>query len=631
MKYRRLIMTLIVFVVSHVHAPPAHAQDRSATHEAYHYAVMQISSPPVIDGDLSDDVWKNAPIIDRFTEQEPHEGAPASERSELRVLRDRDTLYVAVMNYDSNPSGVVRNVLRFRDDSVWQKDDVVRFVIDTFHDHRRGYVFSINPLGAKQDSQVDNQTWNSDWDDVWNVKTRVLDNGWSVEMAIPFRILRFPVSDANEASDVWGFNMVRSIKRKNESFSWAPIPAGQSLIRNEFLGHLEGMSGIVPRRNMQWIPYGLLGWSRTTDRDSVTKGDVGGDFKYAVTSSLSLDLTYNTNFAQVEADDEQINLTRASLRFPEKREFFLENQQIFKFGVEDDAEIFFSRRIGLANRQPVPIIGGARLTGRVGKFDLGLLSTQTEEHEGLSSTNYSTGRMRWNLGSRSYLGGILTSVANDKGRNLAFGPDALVWLTRNLRAEGFLGIVDDTESTEHRRAASAALLYNTDLFELNLRSTTVDDDFAPALGFIARDDSRRQYAYVRRSKRLNRWWSRKADVYMEYSYIANQRSRLETREREIGLRTQFESGDSFQMEWESALEEVPTSKPFVVDARKGIVVRSGNFRTDRLDTLFNGFSGRAWVPSVGFETGPWLSGRRTTVDVNNTWRASPHFLIEERY
>jgi hypothetical protein len=621
-----LLSMILVF-----HALGAAAQDRQANHESFRYRVTHVSTAPAIDGDLSDEAWKTVAAIDAFTQQEPHEGAAASERSELRVLRDRENLYIAVMNFDSEPSGVVRNVLRFRDDLVWQKDDVVRFVIDTFHDHRRGYVFSINPLGAKQDSQVDNQTWNSDWDDVWNVKTRVLENGWSVEMAIPFRILRFPVSESGEAGDVWGFNMVRSVKRKNESFSWAPIPAGQSLIRNEFLGHLEGMSGIVPRRNMQWIPYGLLGWSRTSNRDSVTKGDVGGDFKYALSSSMSLDLTYNTNFAQVEADDEQVNLTRFSLRFPEKREFFLENQQIFNFGVEDAAEIFFSRRIGLANRQPVPLFGGARMTGRVGRFDVGLLSTQTDKHEDLPSTNYSTGRVRWNLGSRSYLGGILTSVANDADRSFSFGPDALVWLTRNLRAEGFVAVVDDTQSSDHRKAASAALLYNTDLFELNLRSTTIDSGFDPALGFVPRDDARPQYVYVRRSKRLDRWWSRKMSAYMEYSYTADQQGVLESREREIGFSNQFESGDSFQMEWESALEEVPANKPFIVDSRRGIVVRSGNFRTDRFDSTFTGFSGRAWVPGAGLETGPWLSGRRTTLNIDNTWRISPHFLIEERY
>lgn len=448
-------------------------------------------------------------------------------------------------------------------------------------------------------------------------------------MAIPFRILRFPLSESD--GDIWGFNVVRSIKRKNESSSWAPIPAGQSLIRNEFLGHLEGMSGIEPRRNMQWIPYGLLGWSRTTGVDSVTKGEFGGDFKYALNSSLSLDLTYNTNFAQVEADDVQVNLTRFSLRFPEKRSFFLENAQIFNFGVPDGAEMFFSRRIGLADRLPIPILGGARLSGRVGSVDLGLLSTQTKEFGTLDATNYSAGRFRWNLWGRSYAGGILTSVANGSGRNLTFGSDALVWLSRNLRAEGFVAAVDDTWDRARRLSASAAVIYDTDLFEANLRTLTVDKDYNPALGFIPRNDVRQQTAFIRRSTRLNRWWSRKFDMQMEYSYIANQRGVLESREREIGFNNQFESGDSIRMEWESALEEIQPDKPFVIDSRRGIVVRRGNYRTDRFDLAFSGFSGRALVPGLQFETGPWLSGRRTTLNLDTVWRASPHLLLEGDY
>ncbi|MSO19317.1 MAG: hypothetical protein EXQ56_02465 [Acidobacteria bacterium] len=611
-----------------------------ATHENYRYRVAQVSIAPVIDGDLSDTVWADAQAIDQFTQQEPREGQPSTERSEVRVLRDEENLYIAVMNHDTDPSGVVRNVLRFRDDSVWQKDDVVRIVVDTFHDHRRGYVFSINPLGAKQDSQVDNQLWNSDWDEVWNVKTRLLNNGWSVELAIPFRILRFPVGGGAEStSDVWGFNVVRSIKRKNESASWAPIPAGQSLIRNEFLGHLEGMSGIEPKRNLQIIPYTLGSWTRTTGSAAVRKGELGGDVKYALTSSLSLDLTYNTNFAQVEADDEQVNLTRASLRFPEKREFFLENAQIFNFGMDDGAEIFFSRRIGLSGRQPVPILGGARMSGRVGPLDVGVLTTQTEEFAGLDSTNLSAGRMRWNLGPRSYVGGILTSVANGNQRSLTFGPDALVWLGRNLRAEGFFAAVDDTandtpnatDDVEHRKSGGVSVIYNTDLMEASLRTLSIDKGFNPALGFIPRDDARQQIAFIRRSVRLNRWWSRKLDVYLDFSYLANQRGNLESREREFGYLNQFESGDSIRMEWESGLEHVFDNKPFVIDARRGIIVKNGDFRTDRFDSAFAGFSGRALVPGVQFETGPWLSGRRTTLNLSNVWRASPHFLLDGEY
>ena len=604
------------------------SQDWQATHENYRYRVALIADTPVIDGDLSDAAWASAAVMDQFTQQEPLEGQPTTERSQVRVLRDRDNIYIAVMNEDSDPDGVVRNVLRFRDDSVWQKDDVVRFVIDTFHDHRRGYVFSINPRGAKQDSQVDNQTWNSDWDEVWNVKTRLLSNGWTIEMAIPFRILRFPTGGTD---DVWGFNVVRSIKRKNESVSWAPIPAGQSLIRNEFLGHLEGMSGIEPRRNMQWIPYGLFISSRTTERDAVTKGEFGGDFKYSLTSALSLDLTYNTNFAQVEADDAQVNLTRFSLRFPEKREFFLENAQIFNFGVESIAELFFSRRIGLANRAPVPILGGARLTGRVRAFDVGVLTTQTRESAGVAAANFSTGRFRWNLGRRSYVGGILTSVANGANRNLTYGPDAIIWLGRNLRAESFFAAVDDQKLAARKKVFGGTLNYNTDPLELQVRGHSIDKGLNSALGFVPRDDMRRFGSFARRSFRLNKPWSRRVNFSTFFVYITNQRGELGTRDWGMTASNQFDSGDTLTIEHKLQLDTVPVDELFAINPRKNISVSPGSFRFNRNKVEYVGFDGRSIVPSGKIEFGDYFSGRGTTVELKNVWRASPHLLLEGFY
>lgn len=623
-RVRALAATLVCLLT----AFPARAQDRRATHEKYRYHVTTIATAPVIDGDLSDPVWAGVPALNQFVQQEPKEGQPATERSEVRVARDHDNLYISAMNYDSEPSGVVRNVLRFRDDSVWQKDDVVRFVIDTFHDHRRGYVFSINPLGTKQDSQVDNQTWNSDWDEVWNVKTRVLSNGWSVELAIPFRILRFPVG---EDSDVWGFNIVRSIKRKNEAASWAPIPAGQSLIRNEFLGHLEGMSGIEPRRNRQWIPYLLLSNSRIAGRGSVRTGEVGGDFKYSLNSALSLDLTYNTNFAQVEADDSQVNLTRFSLRFPEKREFFLENAQIFTFGVENIAEMFFSRRIGLGANGPVPLLGGARMTGRVGSFDLGLLTTQTQQDSGVPSTNFSTGRFRWNLGRRSYVGGILTAVANGSSRNLAYGPDAILWFGRDLRVESFLVALDDQRNSEKKKAIGGTINYNTDPLELQARFHSLDKGFRPALGFVPRDDMRRYGSFARRSFRYNKPWSRRISISTFFVYINNQRNILESRDWGVNASNQFDSGDTVTYEYKRQLDTVPVDEPFVINRRKGISITPATYHFNRHKLEYVGFDGRSLVPGAKLETGDFMSGTSTTLELKNVWRAMPHLMLEGFY
>ncbi|MCH8266680.1 MAG: carbohydrate binding family 9 domain-containing protein, partial [Acidobacteria bacterium] len=400
-RLQHLLLALLGLLASSS-AQPARGQGSEGHNGQYRYRAVFVETPPTVDGDLSDPVWQQAEVIDQLTQQEPDFGAPPTEKTEVRLVYDSTALYIAAYCYDSDPAGVVRNILRFRDDQVWTKDDVIRFALDTFHDHRRAYIFSINPLGTKQDTQVDNNTWNSSWDEVWDVRTRLQDDGWSLELRIPFRILRFPPGGGG----VWGFNFERIIKRKNESSLWVPIPPGFFLSRTEYYGHLEGISVSEARRNIQIIPYGLLGGARSkgvSGADSTMEGGV--DLKMSVASSLSLDLTYNPSFAQVEADDEQVNLTRFSLFFPEKREFFLENAPLFNFGLVRDTQLFFSRRIGLVGGEAVPILGGARLSGKAGAFDVGLLTTQTENHPKAPSTNLSTGRLRWNMGERSYIGG----------------------------------------------------------------------------------------------------------------------------------------------------------------------------------------------------------------------------------
>jgi hypothetical protein len=474
-----------------------------------------------MDGDLSDSAWQKADVIDQFIQQEPNSGAPGTEKTEVRIVYDSEAVYLSAYCFDSDPKGVVRNTLRFRDDQVWSKDDVVRIAIDTFHDHRKAYIFSINPLGTKQDTQSDNNQWNPSWDEVWDVRTRVLDNGWTIEMKVPFRILRFPAG----GGDVWGFNIFRQIKRKNETSSWAPMPPNFSMTRAEYYGHIDGITGIESPRNVQVIPYGLFGATRSNGaagNDHTLEG--GGDLKMSVGSSLSLDMTYNTNFAQVEADDQQINLTRFSLFFPEKREFFLENASVFDFGINQDTQLFFTRRIGLAGNQPVPIIGGARLSGKAGGFDLGLLTTQTEHSPWAPSTNLSTARIRRNFGQRSYIGGIATDAYSKTQASRAFGADALYWLGRNLRADAFAAVVDDRNVEGRPGTFSGALTYDQDLWAAGFRTLSVDKGFNPAMGYVRRDDIRRHTANLRRSWRLNREWARKVNFSSNLTYLTKEQS-----------------------------------------------------------------------------------------------------------
>ncbi|MBI4464100.1 MAG: carbohydrate binding family 9 domain-containing protein [Acidobacteria bacterium] len=607
----------------------APAQDLIAPHGEPRYQAVRVETGPKVDGDLSDPVWQQAAVMDRFVQQVPHYGSPATEKTEVRILYDSAALYIGVYCYESDRAGMVSNVLRFRDEDVWRKDDVVRIALDTFHDHRRTYAFSINARGAKQDAQVDNQVWNVNWDEVWENRTRMYEDGWSLEIRIPFRILRFPPGGGG----VWGLQVLRSIKRKNEIDVWAPVRPGIFFFRPSLLGHLEGLAGIDSPRNIQLIPYGLMGMTGSNNREKiVSQGDGGADLKVAVTSALSLDLTYNTNFAQVEADDQQINLTRFSLFFPEKREFFLENSQLFNFGLDGEAQFFFSRRIGLVEGQAVPILGGARLSGRLGAFDLGLLTTQTEDHPKAPGANLSVGRMRWNVGQRSYIGGIFTSVASETQQNRVIGPDLGIWLRPNLRWEGYWAVLDDPSRAGHPSSYYTGLLYDQDLWEVTLQTLRVDKDFQPALGFFRRTDIQRQLGKLRRSWRLNRPWARKVSLSGQLTYLTNRQGDLDTRQWALVATNEFDSGDIVRVQWERNFERLRLGEPpFVLYPGKNIVVSPGDYSFQRWLVGYEGFEGRAWRVQALLHGGEFYGGDRTAFTFSGTWRTSPHLVLGGDY
>jgi len=604
----------------------ATGQAVQAQHGEYRYQATSVDTPPIVDGDLSDPVWQKAPVIDQFIQQVPDSGQPATERTEVRIVYDSDSLYIAAYLHYTDPTTVVRNVLRFRDDQVWAKDDIIRFLIDTFHDHRRAYVFTVNALGTKQDAQIDNEAWHSNWDEVWDVRTRLQKDGWSAELRIPFRILRF--SPGGETT--WGLNIERWVKQKNERAMWAPIPPGVPVTRTANYGHLEGMSITKSERNLQVIPYGLVEVDRARGADSVDADvEAGVDLKWAVTPALALDLTYNTDFAQVEADDRQINLTRFSLFFPEKRGFFLENAQLFNFGILREAQIFFSRRIGLERGEVVPILGGARLSGQAGAFDVGLLSIQTDSHLLTPSTNWSAARLRWKIGRRSHLGGIVTSVYSNTQNNRVFGPDALIWLGRNLHLEGFLAVVDDQELSGQPLSYTGAVIYDQDLWEARLRLFDVEEDFNPAMGFVRRKDLHQYEGKLRKGLRLNRAWARKLDFSGELKYLNNQAGILETRQWVLAAQDELDSGDVIRLSLESNFERL--DEDFVINPVDGVIIPPGDYSFNRWLLSYQTFEGRAASATAQLEGGDFFGGERTTLTLAGTWRASPHLWMSGDY
>src|SRR5262245_15851713 len=371
-----------------------------------------------IDGLLSDEAWREAPMIDTFTQQEPENGQPATERTEVRLLYDSSNLYIAVHAFDSEPDHIVATEMR-RDSARLLDEDHFEIILDTFRDSRSGYMFVTNPLGAKLEQQIFEEgggntrgsasNINKDWNGVWEAAARRTSDGWVAEIAIPVVTVRSP----DVPVQTWGINFMRSIRRKNEQVYWSPIPKPFNIMQVSLAGTVTGMTDLNRGLDLRLKPYVTAGtrYDRVgpTSTTAALK-DVGADVKYGLGHGLALDLTVNTDFAQAEVDEQQVNLTRFPLFFPEKRDFFLENSGQFTVGtqgLERLMDLFFSRRIGLSDTgQPIDIQGGARLTGKVNGHNVAVMDLQTAEYDGRTSENFLVARYSKDLNRRSRFGGL---------------------------------------------------------------------------------------------------------------------------------------------------------------------------------------------------------------------------------
>lgn len=405
--------------------------------------VFRTATPITVDGVLDDEAWSKAEPIEGFTQSEPAAGEPATERTVVRMAFDGTTLFIAAYCYDRDPSGII--VRDLRKDFTLTGQDTFEVILDTFGDKRNGFFFATNAAGARADQQVTNEgrDTNASWDAVWTVRTAQSAEGWTAEMAIPIKSLRF------EPGGSWGVNFSRRIRRKNEIDYWSPVPRSFTLARVSLAGDLAGLSEARPGRNLQIKPYVLVGGVRPIGGSTFdSTSNIGLDVKYAVTPALTLDVAIRPDFAQAEADEQQVNLTQFSQFFPEKRSFFLENAGLFYVGdtararmnptptPDEDLLLFFSRRIGLSpTGAAVPILAGARLTGRAAGFAVGALTVQTEATRASAATNYSVLRLRRNVFGASDVGAIVMSRQNtsDGGDyNRVYGVDANIRVYRIL-------------------------------------------------------------------------------------------------------------------------------------------------------------------------------------------------------
>jgi len=469
-----------------------------------------------VNGILNETVWGKVNFQSDFIQREPVEGIRSSEKTEVAVLYNEDHLYFGIKCYDSEPKKIVAREMRR--DAIVDNDDFFELILDTYHDHRTGFYFIFNAHGSKRDAVLANESrnFNDAWDGIWKCKTQITSEGWFAEIAIPWKTLRFAEQDFS----VWGINFARMIRRKNEHVHWQLVSRefGRSgILSLSEGGSLLGLSNIDIGSNIEFKPYFLGG----IENDEITDfkydylKDIGLDAKIALSANMTLDLTANTDFAQVEADQEQVNLDRFELYYPEKREFFLEGDEILTFGGRrfrhrlPDFSLFYSRRIGIAEGHEARILGGSKIVGKIGQYQLIAMNLLTDDvsfsedsiETKINSTNFSVFRLRRDIFNRSNIGLMFLNkeVQNSSDYNRSFGMDVNMPLTRFFTAKGYIaGTLGPTENEDSvlinmnskNLIGKIDLTYDSDLWDFSASFEDIGARFNPEMGFIRRTDYR---------------------------------------------------------------------------------------------------------------------------------------------
>ncbi len=618
-----LVFTLFIAFLSEV---PRGVEAASSTRVAEAAAAVE---PPTIDGVVEDPIWSTAQVITDFVQAEPYEGEPATERTEVRLLYDETHLYLGVVCYDSDPDGII--VTDARRDSSLDDTDSFRVIFDTYLDRQNGFVFGTNPAGIEYDGQVTNEGeggggagpgfgrsqtgsgggFNLNWDASFQVRSHVGDFGWSAEFAIPLRTLRYE----STKPQVWGLNFQRNVRRKREETYWSPVSRIYSLHRLSSAGELRGLELETPR-NFKVTPYGLGSSERdyATSSENELDSEFGVDAKFGVTPSLNLDLTYNTDFAQVEVDEQQINLTRFNLFFPEKRPFFLENAGNFAMGQNREVELFFSRRIGIGSSgEIVPILGGARLSGKAGQYNLGLLNMQTEDFAGtIASNNYTVASLSRELPNRSSLGALFVNrlgtgdLAGDDDWNRTYGFDGKLGIGEPFTLSGFAARTDTPGLEGREHALNLRGEYQKKQGRVWLGVSEVGDAFNPEVGFLTRDDYRALETGFFLNIRNDISWLRELRPHVTYEGFWDFEGFKETERLHVDSHVDFENGAFFSPAFNHTVEGL--REPFEI--YPGIVVSPGTYANWEAAWRWNTNLARPLSYEGGIDYGGFLSGDR---------------------
>ncbi len=598
---------------------------------AYH-----ITQPIHLDGALSESAWQQAVHIANFTQRELNEGQPATERTEVAVLYDEENLYIGVWCYDSQPRKLVAQ--QMKRDFDYDTEDNFEVILDTYHDERNGYLFVTNPNGARFDALVqDNgQQVNESWNGVWNVKTHINKDGWFAEFEIPFSTLKFNTGK----EQVWGINFERNIRRKREQVLWQGWTRDSELEQVARAGILRGIKGISSVTLVELKPYGLTGVEHELDSGNTGVGHVGGDLNYLITPTLKLNLTVNTDFAQVESDRLQVNLTRFSLFYPEKREFFLEGSNYFNFSLGHSIRPFYSRRIGLAaDRSTIPILGGARLLGKIGNTTLGGMSIQTARKDTLATappiptTNYTVLRWKQDIWQQSSIGVIGVGKVEPHRRNLVYGADFLystsrLWGDKTLAFGGAFAQSYTSDRPNKTGSAHRIFLdFPNDKVDFSAIWDRSEADFNPETGFLRRENYQMFNMDMRIKPRPSflPWFQRLVFKPFDFNYYINDQTHelqsLWSEFRPLGFTTR--SGEFFEGNIQRRAENL--TREFEI--HEGIVIPPGEYWFTRYELQFATFEGRRVSGFLFLQWGDFYNGTRSEWSLRNRFQVNKHVNI----
>lgn len=601
---------------------------------------VRLTEPLRFDGRLDEEFYRTVAPIDGFLQQLPQEGAPASEPTEMWVFFDNDNLYIAARCLDSEPDRIVANELRRDSNGIFQNDNF-GVALDTFLDRRNAYYFQTNAIGGLRDASVTEGQNNTNWSTVWDVRTVRSDIGYTLEMVIPFKSLRY----RGGGPQTWGINVRRVIVRKNESSMLSQVPASFSggWTQMSVAGTLVGLETPSQALNLELKPYGVT--TVTTDRaaripfSNDGKANAGFDVKYGLTRGLTADLTVNTDFAQVEEDLQQVNLTRFDLFYPDKRDFFLEGQGVFDFGGQANFNarsatvpiLFFSRRIGLSNGQSVPVIAGGRVTGKAGKYDVGGLAITTGDKAsaGAVQTTFSAVRVRRNILRRSSIGFITTgrspAVSAHDG-NIAAGVDASLRFYNNILADLYWAKTSSAGLRNHDVSYRTRFQYNGDRYGIEGDRVVIDPNFNPEVGFIRRGDAAMNSGTLRFSPRMRRGRAvRKLTWQTDIDYITDAAGQqLQDRVLSGLFGIEFNSSDEVNITATRQFERLP--RDFTI--ARGVVVPAGGYSYETLNVAYTLAQQRIISGSASASYGSFYNGTRATAAYTGRLGFSPHFALE---